>query len=324
MKWCFILVSCLLFSTLQLCAQSPVDSLAVHNKQSQTENKQKETVKARSPKVRKEQKSPVISDTIRTQQEGCDSLLRRTRDLGKIINAYKAVYGEDEYNKAIQGFRQNQDVESLEGQKEQSQAENKQPKRKWNWGRATSKKEQENHAIQPKQENCDSLSEKTKELEAIINAYKAVYGGDEYIKALIETPLEKVCDTVQINYHKQLIDFYVKDGLNDDVMIVYEVYYPLLERYEVFNNELKVIIWNIVRSFEGNTSNPNKDLERDAFYQSLRGCSYYREYRYKSNVNQEIVYLEEVIGATKELFEDPSKFTKENFLEQFDKLSLGD
>lgn len=224
----------------------------------------------------------------------------------------------------LQVFGQDPDESSLEGQNKMSQIVNERTVRTGVKISPKPKEEQQTQensvysdTIHPKQESCDSLLSKNQELDSIIKAYKVVYGGDEYVKGLIKDPLKKACNPVQIGYHKELIELYKESGLNNDVKRVYEVYFPLLNYYEVYNNEIIGFIRKVVESFD---SNPNKELERDAFNQSLRDCRYYKEFRYKNSVNQEIVYLEDVINDTKALFEDPSKFTKENFEAQLKKL----
>lgn len=155
-------------------------------------------------------------------------------------------------------------------------------------------------------------------LSKVKEAFLAVYGDN--FESLIKDPLEIAYDSTQIEYHKRLIELfdYKKDKGMDKL---YRIYYPMLENYGRYNDETIQLIKSVVKKFELLDPNvPDIEFEKDLFFKSVDNSAYYSEYRYKESAKQTIKHLEDVIKDTKSLFEDPSKFTKENFEKQLERL----
>ena len=98
-----------------------------------------------------------------------------------------------------------------------------------------------------------------------------------------------------------------------------------MENYGKWNDEIAGFISRVVKTFERRfPNNPSIESEKENIKKSLESCEYYKEYRYKYNGNpvsgRYIEYLDNVIKDTDALFDDPSKFKKENFEEQLKKL----
>lgn len=150
-------------------------------------------------------------------------------------------------------------------------------------------------------------------------AFQAVYGVEGF-KSLLKDPLAVVYDSVRIEYHKRLIGLF--DYENDkDLKRQYDIYYPMLENYGRYNEEMVQLIETIVVRFELLEPDvPNIEYEKEFFEESKKNSAYYNEYRYKKSANETIKYLDEVIKDTESLFEDPSLFTKENFEKQLERL----
>lgn len=160
---------------------------------------------------------------------------------------------------------------------------------------------------------------------------KAVYDIDDrdFYRVLITTPLERKYDSSLVESYKKTVALFDFEN-KEEMKWVYEVYYPLLENYGQYNNDIAILIERVVKSFEklaqfGNT--PDKEIEKKLFVQDLEESEYFKKYRYmgvsskkKDNPSRKIDYLENVINDTKMLFEDPSLFTKENFEDQMKKL----
>lgn len=178
---------------------------------------------------------------------------------------------------------------------------------------------------------CDSiagLQNRIAELENISEAVKAVQNINDaaFFKSIIKAPLSEKYDSVRVGYYKQLVELFDYKG-NDELKGTYILYYPLLENYGKWNAEIANFIESVLWSFK--YSSPYIDTEKKRFEKKLDSCEYYCKYRWKKDpqVNfdydkfeREIKYLTDVIEETMSLFEDPSKFKKENFEEQLRKL----
>jgi hypothetical protein len=93
----------------------------------------------------------------------------------------------------------------------------------------------------------------------------------------------------------------------------------LLENYGKYNKYLAKLIQRVIKSFEL-IGIPDSKTEKELFNEGLEEMEYFKKYRYKRNISQEIKYLEDVINDTKALFDNPSKFKKESFEEQLRRL----
>ena len=140
----------------------------------------------------------------------------------------------------------------------------------------------------------------------------------DFYRSLITTPLTKKYDTIQVDCYKKTISMFDHEN-KKEMKWVYEIYYPLLENYWKYNHDLERLIQRVIRSFDL-LAVPDINNEKELFNDGLQKMEYYKEYRYKSNISQEIKYLEDVINDTKSLFEDSSRFTKENFEKQLRRL----
>lgn len=164
------------------------------------------------------------------------------------------------------------------------------------------------------------LNNRITSLEQKLGKTKAILDIDDrdFYRSLITTPLTKKYDSIQVDCYKKTIAMFDHEN-KKEMKWVYEIYYPLLENYWKYNQDLEILIQRVIRSFDL-LAVPDINNEKELFNDGLQKMEYFKEYRYKSNISQEIKYLEDVISDTKSLFEDSSRFTKENFEEQLRRL----
>lgn len=304
----FIIISCFLFLSI-LGGFGQIRVPVSRTEQSNKEQKENETTKRASllerqaiwtydlRKIRENKTGDTLNsldslvssnnkDALKENNYNCDSLLRRTKEKDEYLIAIRTVYKDEELrllnNSHLVILSYNDDT----------------PK--------------------GKDYDCDSLLQRANDQDEFLKAYKTLYGYDE-LKRLIKSPLEKPYNSDHIECHKQLIKLYDIDN-DEGSRNLYKIYYPLLDHYGELNNEIKLMIESVIKSFDATKGFPSIELQKDVFYQSLNSSKYYTQYRYNTNVHQEIKYLEGVINDTKALFDDPSKFTKENFEKQLKKL----
>lgn len=180
-------------------------------------------------------------------------------------------------------------------------------------------KQCESQLTNVKKEN-ENLQKQVNNLKTKLGNTKAIMDIDDrdFYRSLITTPLVKKYDSIQVDCFKKtavLFDYENKK----EMKWVYEVYYPLLENYGKYNKDLAKLIQRVIKSFEL-LGTPDPKTEKELFNEGLEETEYFKKYRYKSNISQEIKYLEDVIKDTKSLFDDPSKFKKEYFEEQLRRL----
>lgn len=172
-----------------------------------------------------------------------------------------------------------------------------------------------------------SLEKIVGDLNKKLGTAKALLDIDDrdFYRSLITTPLKRKYDSIQVDYYKKTVALFDHEN-KKEMKWVYEVYYPLLENYGKFNKDLARLIHGVIRVFELD-GKPDSKLEKELFNEGLEEMDYYKLYRYmgvsskkKDNPVRIIEYLEDVINDTKTLFDNPSKFTKENFEEQLRRL----
>jgi len=164
------------------------------------------------------------------------------------------------------------------------------------------------------------LKKQVEDLDVKLGMIETVMDIDDrdFYRSLITTPLEKKYDSTQIEYYKKTALLFDHEN-KKEMKWVYEVYYPLLENYGKYNKDLAKLIQRVIKSFEL-IGIPDSKTEKELFNEGLEEMGYFKEYRYKRNISQEIKYLEDVINDTKMLFDNPSKFKKEGFEEQLRRL----
>lgn len=199
------------------------------------------------------------------------------------------------------------------------------PKKNW-WQKLWSKsddkddcKQCENQLANVKKEN-KNLQKQVNDLKTKFGNAKVIVDIDDrdFYRSLITTPLVKKYDSIQVDYYMKtavLFDYENKK----EMKWVYEVYFPLLENYGKYNKDLAKLIQRVIGAFE-KYDVPDIETVKEIFKEGLEETEYFKKYRYKSNISQEIKYLEDVINDTKLLFDNPSKFKKENFEEQLRRL----
>ena len=201
------------------------------------------------------------------------------------------------------------------------------PKKNW-WQRLWSKsddnndcKQCENQLANVKKEN-ESLQKQINDLNMKLGNTKAIMDIDDrdFYRSLITSPLEKKYDSIQVEYYKKTVALFDHEN-KKEMKWVYEVYYPLLENYGKYNEDLAKLIRKVIRRFELPDA-PNSKTEKELFNEGLEETEYFKKYNIRSrkNISQEIKYLEDVINDTKLLFDNPSKFKKEYFEEQLRRL----
>ena len=160
-----------------------------------------------------------------------------------------------------------------------------------------------------------SLQTEVDDLKIKLGNIKAIMDIDDrdFYRGLILTPLGKKYDSIQVGYYKKTVALFDHEN-KKEMEWVYEVYYPLLENYGKYNKDLAKLIQRVIKSFEL-IGIPDSKTEKELFNEGLEEMEYFKKYRYKRNISQEIKYLEDVINDTKLLFDNPSKFKKENFEE---------
>ena len=177
------------------------------------------------------------------------------------------------------------------------------------------------------QEQLDQANSKINRLEKEVVDLNTKFGkakalldidDRDFYRSLITTPLEKKYDSIEVDYYKKTAAVFDHEN-KKEMKWVYEVYYPLLENYGKYNEDLAKLIRKVIRRLELPDA-PNSKTEKAFFNEDLEEMEYFKKYRYKSNISQEIKYLETVINDTKLLFDNPSKFKKENFEEQLRRL----
>lgn len=201
------------------------------------------------------------------------------------------------------------------------------PKKNWwqsLWGKFDNNndcKECESQLAEVKKAN-ENLQKQVNDFEKKRGNIKAVMDIDDrdFYRSLIMTPLEKKYDSIQTEYYKKTVALFDHEN-KKEMKWVFEVYYPLLENYGNYNKELAKLIQKVIKSFEL-IGIPDSKTEKELFNVGLEKMEYFKKYRYKSNISQEIKYLEDVINDTKSLFDNPSKFKKESFEEQLRKLGV--
>lgn len=144
----------------------------------------------------------------------------------------------------------------------------------------------------------------------------------DFFERLIMDPLGKMYDSALVERHKQAIaqiNFDDKEKMKER----YNWCYPLLENYGKYNNEMAGFVLTVVRSFEQSArfdKIPNIMREKEGYLVFSYNQSEYKKVRKNKHSRQKIDYLDMVHESTLSLFDDPSKFTKENFVEQLKKL----
>lgn len=201
------------------------------------------------------------------------------------------------------------------------------PKKNW-WQRLWSTSDDNNDCKQCEsqltnvEKENNKLQKQVNDLTTKLGNTKAIMDIDDrdFYRNLIMSPLGEKYDSIQVEYYKKIVALFDHEN-KKEMKWVYEVYYPLLENYGQYNKDLAKLIQMVITSFEL-LGVPNPQNEKNVFYYGIDNMEYYKKYRHKSNINQEIKYLEDVINDTKLLFNNHSKFTKENFEEQLRKLGV--
>lgn len=173
--------------------------------------------------------------------------------------------------------------------------------------------DQANNDINRLEKEVDELNKKLGNAKALLDI-----DDRDFYRSLITIPLEKKYDSIQVDYYKETVALFDHEN-KKEMKWVYEVYYPLLENYGKYNKYLAKLIQRVIKSFEL-IGIPDSKTEKELFNEGLEEMGYFKEYRYKRNISQEIKYLEDVINDTKMLFDNPSKFKKEGFEEQLRRL----
>lgn len=199
------------------------------------------------------------------------------------------------------------------------------PKKNW-WQRLWSKSDDNNDCKQcesqlanVKKEN-KNLQKQVNDLKTKLGNTKAVMDIDDrdFYQSLIMAPLGKKYDSIQVDYYKKTVALFDYNS-KKEMKLAYEVYYPLLENYGKFNKDVARLIQRVIKSFEL-LGIPDSETEKELFNKGWEETEYYKNYRHNEGFSYEIKYLEDVIEDTKLLFDNPSKFKKENFEEQLKKL----
>lgn len=174
----------------------------------------------------------------------------------------------------------------------------------------------------------EQVMDLTTKLEIVKTSVEKIDDKDFY-RSLITTPLTKKYDSIQLDFYKKSTNFFDHETKNE-MKWIYDVFYPLLDNYGKFTQDVAQIIKGVIKSFEklAETGNvPNQEIEKDLFEKKLKDTDYFMNYRYmgvsskkKDNPSRRIDYLEDVINDTRALFEDPSRFKKESFEEQLRRL----
>lgn len=201
------------------------------------------------------------------------------------------------------------------------------PNKNW-WQRLWGKSDDNNDC-----EQCESqledvkkknneLQKQVNDLQTKIDNTKAIMGIDDrdFYRSLITTPLKKKYDSIQVDYYKKTAALFDYEN-KKEMKWVYDNYYPLLENYGKYNENLAKLIRKVIRRFELPDA-LNSETEKELFNEGLEMMEYSKKYRWKVSASQEIKYLEDVIKDTQSLFDNSSKFTKENFEEQLRKLGV--
>ena len=184
-------------------------------------------------------------------------------------------------------------------------------------------KQCENQLANVEKEN-KSLRKQVNDLKTKLGNAKTIMDVDDrdFYRSLIMSPLEKKYDSIQVEYYKKTVALFDHEN-KKEMNWVYEVYFPLLENYGKYNKDLAKLIQRVIKSFEL-LGTPDLKTEKELFNEGLEETEYFKKYNKRSrrNISQEIKYLEDVITDTKSLFEDSSKFTKENFEKQLRRLGI--
>lgn len=297
MKRIFIIVFVVLTTIIQVNAQVPIDTtVAVQDTTTKIENQQNNHKVAVKP-TRKNTK-PAINTT---NKKGKATENQSTEVPNDTVVPQKVTPVNQENVQAGQ------------------------PKKNW-WQKLWGKSDDNNDCKQCESQLANAKKEKNN-LEKQVNDLKTKLGNTktimdiddrDFYRSLITIPLEKKYDSIQVDYYKKTVALFDHDN-KKEMKWVYEVYYPLLENYGKYNDDLAKLIGKVIRRFKL-PGTLNSRSEKEQFNEGLEEMEYFKEYRYKRNISQEIKYLEDVINDTRLLFDNPSKFKKESFEEQLRKL----
>lgn len=179
----------------------------------------------------------------------------------------------------------------------------------------------DSHEAKVQQLNDDmaGLQKEALDLEEMLRPVMTTKDYDFFVELMMSS-CEKAYDSIQIERHKraiELLDYKDEDRMNRG----HDFYYPVLENYGRYNEEMIKVVNDFVRMFERfDVKDLNPNNLKGAFEREYEATDYYKMKKGDGLGRKKIKYLDMVYESTLSLFDDPSKFTKENFVEQLKKL----
>ena len=138
----------------------------------------------------------------------------------------------------------------------QEKIQDEKPKKNW-WQRLWSKSDDSNDCKQCEsqlaQANKDvkSLEKQVGDLNKKLGNAKALLDIDDgdFYRGLIKTPLTRKYDSIQVDYYKKTVALFDHEN-KKEMKRVYKFYYPLLENYGKYSEDLAKLIRKVIRRFE--------------------------------------------------------------------------
>ncbi len=143
--------------------------------------------------------------------------------------------------------------------------------------------------------------------------YLITDANDFFCRAVLESPLYYKYDKNRINQSVNMAKVMGYDKKNHKLNWIYNLYYPFLENYGEYNQELTDKIDRIILQFKSGVI--NRVIESREFEEWLKDSKYYR-LRWKgpdNNSYRHIFYLDHQIERLRKFFNNDADFKMENF-----------
>lgn len=145
--------------------------------------------------------------------------------------------------------------------------------------------------------------------------YLITDANDFYCRAVMESPLYYKYDQNRINQSINMAKVMGYDKKNHKLNWIYNLYYPFLEHYGEYNQELIAKLDRIILQFESGVI--NRMEESREFEEWLKNDFKYYEKREKgvdnNNSYRHIFFLDYQIERLRKFFKSDTEFKKENF-----------
>lgn len=159
----------------------------------------------------------------------------------------------------------------------------------------------------------DLRTELNNQVVETFKQYLITDANDFFCRAVLESPLYYKYDKNRINQSVNMAKVMGYDKKNHKLNWIYNLYYPFLENYGEYNQELTDKIDRIILQFKSGVI--NRVIESREFEEWLKDSKYYR-LRGKgpdNNSYRHIFYLDHQIERLRKFFNNDADFKMENF-----------